>query len=77
MKAVRAIVVVLVIVAVVGVAGYALVANEFIKTINAAFGSSIPEIDPTEYLGQYGGTSVAGIAPGALAHVKDIFMNQN
>ncbi|MEJ2635293.1 MAG: SGNH/GDSL hydrolase family protein [Calditrichia bacterium] len=54
-------------------AGYALVANEFIKVINTTYNLGIPEIDATQYLGQYTGTSAAKIAPGALKQVKNIF----
>jgi lysophospholipase L1-like esterase len=31
--------------------GYALIANEFIRSINARFGASIPEVDATKYKG--------------------------
>lgn len=56
-------------------AGYALVANEFINVMNQSFGLSIPQLDATQYLGQY--TSAPGlhkIAPGAMSQVKSIFM---
>ncbi len=54
-------------------AGYALVANEFIKVIDATYNLSIPEVNAAQYLGQYTGTSAAKIAPGALKQVKKIF----
>lgn len=31
--------------------GYALIANEYIKAINAKYGSSVPEVDVTRYTG--------------------------
>lgn len=55
-------------------AGYALVANEFIKVMNQAFGLSIPQLDATQYLGQYAGKAVKKIAPGAMSQVKSIFV---
>ncbi len=58
-------------------AGYALVANEFIKVINAAFGSNIPTVDATQYLGQYVSAGTVSVAPGTFARVKDIFVKHN
>lgn len=54
-------------------AGYAIVANEFIKLINANFGLSIPTLSPAQYAGQYVGTRISHIAPGTFEQVKKIF----
>lgn len=61
--------------------GYAIVANAFIDAMNAAFGTSIPDIDPTQYKGQYvisgGGTAYLWQASErALQGVKNLFVRK-
>lgn len=54
-------------------AGYALVANEFIKVLNASFGLNIPQLDATAYTGQYVSENPQGVAPGAFEQVRKMF----
>jgi len=57
--------------------GYAIVANLFIQTMNAAFGFQIPTIDVSQFKGQYtaqGITESTRISTEAVSRVKDIFV---
>jgi hypothetical protein len=56
-------------------AGYAIIANEYIKVINQSFQLSIPLLNVENYLGQYVGTNIAQVAPGAFDQVIEIFSN--
>lgn len=57
--------------------GYAIVANAFIQTMNAAFGLSIPTLNTAQYKGQYvsaGITETARISREAVERVKWLFV---
>ncbi|MCA9730836.1 MAG: hypothetical protein H6696_10285 [Deferribacteres bacterium] len=54
-------------------AGYAIVANQFITVINGALGLQVPQVNVSDYAGQYVGKPVAKIALEAAEQVKAIF----
>jgi hypothetical protein len=54
--------------------GHALIANEFIETMNLAFGLSIPPLDPDSYRGQYAGLSILPSALKAMRGLRDMYL---
>ncbi len=59
-------------------AGYALLANEFIKSINSTYSLSIPELTVSDYAGQYTGGTLQLSREAQLQHVnsvKTLFVN--
>jgi hypothetical protein len=58
-------------------AGQVLIANEFIKKINSTFSLQIPNINPGNYTGQYSGSRISRIAPGAIEKAVSVFKTQN
>ena len=57
-------------------AGYAIIANEFINTINAAFGQSIPLLNTSNYGGQYTTALPKRIDAKAINGVRELFRNK-
>jgi len=57
-------------------AGYAIIANEFINTINTNFGQSIPTLTTADYGGQYTTAMPKQISKNAINGVRDLFRNK-
>jgi lysophospholipase L1-like esterase len=56
-------------------AGYALIANEFIKTINQSFGLTIPLLNVADYMGQYVTKPTLSYKSG-ISNVNKFFVNK-
>jgi hypothetical protein len=57
-------------------AGYAIIANEFISTINAAFGQTIPSLTVANYGGQYTTALPKQVSKNTFNGVRELFRNK-
>jgi hypothetical protein len=54
--------------------GHALIANEFIRTMNGAFGLSIPSLNPESYRGQYHGKQLRASTLQAIRGLREMYL---
>jgi hypothetical protein len=53
--------------------GHALITNEFIDTMNLAFGLSITKLDPESYRGQYSGKQIRAPALKSIRRLREMY----